>query len=289
MASSQKTEDVSGNVQASGVPGTASSLPRPTSRPGAGGLGISRRTENVTYQSSRVIRRMRLPQGTVKRISASVLVDYNLRWDGSGKAAKRVLEPLPPERVKIIHDLVAAAIGFDAQRGDQLLVESLPFESSRTVEPPEPVAPVQAPLTQVGLPAWLEKLVRDSKLALIAGSAAAMLLLFMTGSLWWMLRRRRKRTAAVVIQPALADGAHTALEAANAAARDAQDQLAAKLAEQEALKQRQEAEVLSSLKLPPVTTKKAQVLAKHLVETAKKDPTAAAQILRTWLAEGDRA
>jgi len=34
-----------------------------------------------------------------------------------------------------------------------------------------------------------------------------------------------------------------------------------------------------SLKLPPVSTKKSEVLTRHLVETAKKDPTAAAQIL----------
>jgi len=39
------------------------------------------------------------------------------------------------------------------------------------------------------------------------------------------------------------------------------------------------------LKLPPVGTKKTEVLAKHLVETVKKDPVAAAQILRSWLYE----
>ncbi|MGC8793110.1 MAG: flagellar basal-body MS-ring/collar protein FliF, partial [Bryobacteraceae bacterium] len=39
MVSSQKTEDISGSNLASGVPGTASNLPRPTSRPGAAGIG----------------------------------------------------------------------------------------------------------------------------------------------------------------------------------------------------------------------------------------------------------
>src|ERR1051325_10289800 len=36
MLSSQRTEDVSGGAAASGVPGTASTLPRPASRPAPG-------------------------------------------------------------------------------------------------------------------------------------------------------------------------------------------------------------------------------------------------------------
>jgi len=39
------------------------------------------------------------------------------------------------------------------------------------------------------------------------------------------------------------------------------------------------------MKLPKVTTKKTEVLTKHLVEVAKKDPIATAQVLRTWLRE----
>src|SRR5579871_2285494 len=66
MASSQTTEDGSGGAMASGVPGTASSLPRPTSRPSTGASSYSRRTENINYQTSRVVKHTRLPQGTVK-------------------------------------------------------------------------------------------------------------------------------------------------------------------------------------------------------------------------------
>jgi len=49
MVTSQKTEDISGGSVA-GVPGTASNLPKPTSRPGAGSSGVTRRTENISYQ-----------------------------------------------------------------------------------------------------------------------------------------------------------------------------------------------------------------------------------------------
>jgi len=46
--------------------------------------------------------------------------------------------------------------------------------------------------------------------------------------------------------------------------------------------------VLSSLKLAPVITKKAEVLAKHLREKITKEPEVSAQILRTWIREEEQ-
>lgn len=130
MVSSQKTEDVSGGTGASGVPGTASNLPRTTSRPGTMLAGVSRRTENIAYQTTRTVRRTRVPQGIVKRISLAVLVDQAVRWEGTGKQRKRVLVPPAPETLKAIRDLVAGVAGLTPDRGDQLTVEALPFEST---------------------------------------------------------------------------------------------------------------------------------------------------------------
>ena len=114
------------------MPGTASNLPRPASKPGSGSGGLSRQTENVTYQTSRTVKHTRLPQGNIKKISASLLLDQTLRWEGS----KRIIEPPSPEKLKAIKDLVAGVIGLSAERGDQLIVESLPFESTLTAERP---------------------------------------------------------------------------------------------------------------------------------------------------------
>ncbi len=58
----------------------------------------------------------------------------------------------------------------------------------------------------------------------------------------------------------------------------------ARLAEQAALRQKQETEALNSLKLPPVT-KKTAVLTKHISEQAKKDSAGMAHVLRAWMAE----
>ena len=64
------------------------------------------------------MKRTVLPQGSIKRLSVSVLIDQEAHWEGTGANAKRVLVPPSPERLKVIHDLVAAAAGFNMDRGD---------------------------------------------------------------------------------------------------------------------------------------------------------------------------
>jgi flagellar M-ring protein FliF len=282
MTASQKTEDATGAALASGVPGTASALPRPTSRPASAANGVSRKTENVTYQTSRVVKHTRLPQGTVKRMSLAVLVDHAVRWEGD----RRIVEPPAAERLKAIRDLLAAATGLSAERGDQLIVESLPFETTLTVTPPAPVPAPQPPARQPSsFPIPL-----DPRTLAIAGAGAGVALLLLIAALLARSRRRKRRSTATA-QPALpeaADTAAAAIEAGQAAGEQATHQLEARIAKQQALQQKLEAEALSALRLPPVTTKKAEVLTKHLVESARKDPTAAAHVLRTWLTDSER-
>ena len=128
MVSSQKTEDTSTPTHAAGgVPGTASNVPDAAARPPVTGGGTSRKTESVNYQTAHTVKRTVLPQGAIKRLSISVLIDQEVRWEGAGANAKRVLVPPTPERIKVIHDLAVAASGFKTERGDQLIVESLRF------------------------------------------------------------------------------------------------------------------------------------------------------------------
>jgi len=64
-----------------------------------------------------------------------------------------------------------------------------------------------------------------------------------------------------------------------------EQQLESKLAEREALQQKLDAQALTALKLAPVITKTAEVMAKHLREKIKQDPEISAQALRTWIRE----
>src|SRR5579862_4529705 len=161
MVSSQKSEDTSSSGGSSGgaggVPGTAANLPRPPAKSATTMAGTSRRTESVTYQSSRTVRRTRMPDGTVKKMSLSVLVDQAAHWEGQGKEMHRVIDQVAPEKLKSIRDLVAAATGFSAERGDQLIVESLPFESTLNLEPPLPPGPAPQSIgtNNVTMPKWV--------------------------------------------------------------------------------------------------------------------------------------
>ena len=127
MTTSQRTEDSTGAANSSGVPGTASTLPRPTSRPSGSSNRVSRTTENIAYQSSRTVKKTRMPAGIVKKMSLAVLVDQTVTWEKQQKGYKKVLVPPAPETLKIIREQVAGVTGFNQDRGDQLTIDTLPF------------------------------------------------------------------------------------------------------------------------------------------------------------------
>jgi flagellar M-ring protein FliF len=282
MLSSQRTEDSSGSSGGSGVPGTASTLPRPTSRPGSSSRRVSRVTENVTYQTSRTVKKTRLPAGAVRKMSVTVLLDQDVTWQPAKGGMQRVLVPPSPEKIKIIRDLVAGITGFSAERGDQLVIETLPFESTLQLEPPPspgaPAAPPPAAPLGIAL-RW------DRKTLTIAGGAAAVLLLLLLAGLWLRSKRRGRGTSAELAgAPALAAGQDSggvpAIEGASG-----EGDIEARLAQRDAMQKKIETQTLNSLLLAPVITKTAEVLAKHLREKISKEPEISAQILRTWIHE----
>ena len=165
MVSSQKSEDSNERPSSGGIPGTASNLPNPPTQV-RGVSGSSHRTENVTYQSSRVVKHTRIPQGVVKRMSLSVLVGQPEHWEGSGKTRRRVVVPPSPEKLKTIRDLVAGVTGFREDRGDQLIVETLPFESAVDADPGL-FSPSSSSKPSTG-PAWLEFMEKYQSVFLIA-------------------------------------------------------------------------------------------------------------------------
>jgi flagellar M-ring protein FliF len=275
MVTSQRTEDGPAVATASGVPGTASNLPHPAAKPSTGVSNYARHTENISYQTSRVVKHTRLPQGSVKKLSLSILVDHSLRWDGP----KRIVEPPSAEKLKVIHDLVAAATGLDPVRGDQLVVDAFPFESTLTAEPSTP-SPGGAPVAASPLPPWLLKLLGQKNFAIIAGVGAGAMLLLVVGFLMMLSRMRRKRRVEAELAARALEEAKTK-ETLSVA--DAQKNLEARMAGQVGEQARKDAEAMLQLKLPEVQTKKTEVIKKHIAAEAKKDPTAMAQVVRSWL------
>jgi flagellar M-ring protein FliF len=310
MTQSQRSEDTGGAVTPSGVPGAPSNLPRPTSRPGLNGQSFTRRSENIAYQSSRLIKRTTLPQGNIRRVSASVLLDHVVRWEGTGKDRKRSVEPVPPERLKATRDLVAGVIGFQAERGDSVVVESIPFETTLAWEPPadasDPAKRQPKPAAPGSPLSWITEGVskRDPVVLGVLGGSLFLVLLLAGAIVFLRKRRARKLPTKVAKTVEIAARDATAGELAEAAA-DGQpalpesDPLAEKFgkqfADQMAAKSKQaeeqEREILQALalnkKLPSATTRKAEVLSKHLGDQAKKSPETIAQILRTWMGDNE--
>jgi flagellar M-ring protein FliF len=225
-----------------------------------------------------------MPAGVVKKMSLAVLVDQSITWEKDGKGMKKVLVPPTPETLKIIHDVVAGATGFSQDRGDQLVIETLPFESTLEIEPPVVPGSVHAPPNPTGLAGLPIEMNR--KTLLIGGGAAAGVIV-MGFLLAKLLRKRRRRSGAASMPGELEVGDTPAGRAALSAVH-AQNELEAQLAEHDALQQKSDAQVLSNLKLAPVITKKAEVLAKHLREKITKEPEVSAQILRAWIREEEQ-
>ena len=279
MATSMRTEDVSGSTGTGGLPGTASNLPRAAARSGGANNRTSRVTENITYQTSRTVRKTRLPAGGVRKMSVAVLLDQDLTWQKTQGGYQRMLSAPSADKMKVIHDLVAGITGFSAERGDQIVIESLPFETTLQAEPPGQPAPAK-PSPPGGIPiTWNFKWNRQT-ITIAAGAGAALLLLL--AAAWKLRRGKRKRKTSVETPTALPPGkeANPALPAAVTA-----EELESKLAEREALQQKADAQALSALKLAPVITKAAEVMAKHLREKIKQDPELSAQVLRAWIRE----
>ncbi len=206
MMSSQKSEDAAERALASGgIPGTASNLPGGAAPIRAAGPSGSRRTENVTFQTSRIIKHTRIPQGIVRRMSLAVLVDHRVRWEGLGASRRRIVEPPPAETMKTIRELVAAATGFNSQRGDQLTVESLAFETSLTAPPTggEPATPPKAPGSR-----WLQVVASPYFGQALGGIAVLMAL----AGFIFRLRKRAKPARTVEVAPQLEGAAGPSTE-----------------------------------------------------------------------------
>jgi flagellar M-ring protein FliF len=268
VLTSQTMEESSGAALAGGTPGTASNLPRPTARATSTGSGLMRRTENATYQPSRTVKHTVSPKGTVRRVSTAILVDQTVRWDGVGAKAKRTLIPPSAELLKGVHDIIAGITGFSEQRGDQITVETLPFESTLQAEPPAgPAAPPKPP-PPLGM---------SFRNPIVIGGAV-LLVLLIGGLVFILFTRRSKGRVDNATPAAIAQGAG-AVEKTPGERRMEQQ-----LSENDVAQAQIEAEVMNRINLPP-STRKTEVLVKHIRDSVHKDAGNATNVLRTWISE----
>jgi len=147
-----------GSTTPSGVPGAQSNQPpTPGSAPvtgaaqtmqgaqgGASG-GNLRKEATTSFEVDRTQRTTRNATGTVKRLSAAVVVNHRVSTDARGRTTST---PLTPEELEKLTALVEQGLGISKDRGDTVKVINTAF---RTESPPK----VEE------LPAWKQPWIQD--------------------------------------------------------------------------------------------------------------------------------
>jgi flagellar M-ring protein FliF len=276
IRSQQTSQEVRGAGGAAGVGGVAGTRANDPAAPAAPAQtqtapagGAQRVASTTNYEIDKTVRRTVGAGGTLTRMSVSVVVDF--------KAVEGVSTARTPEELQKIQQLVAAAVGTNEGRGDQVVVQSIPFERPASEAAAQPFVEKYRDLLPVA--------VKYSLLLL----AALFVVLFALRPM-----RRALRAAAAQNSPALmlpageAAGGQGAPPAALAGAGDAaaMQQLGdapRTVAEIEAEMEAEVAREVAASLVPEV--KRAGVLKKQLSERSEVEPEMIAMTIRGWLRE----
>lgn len=83
--------------------------------------------ERVNYEISETTREITRVPGAIRRLTVAVLVNGTTAPDDNGQT---VFSPLPDAELNALRELVAAAVGFDQTRGDEITIRSMAFEQT---------------------------------------------------------------------------------------------------------------------------------------------------------------
>ena len=135
-----------GTATPSGVPGAATNQPpvpatapingqaqamQPAQAGGTVGSGGNSRKESVTnYEVDKTVKVTRAATGSIKRLTAAVVVNHRSSTDKKGNVQTVALSP---EEIDKLTALVQETVGFSKDRGDSVRVISAPFQQDKPV------------------------------------------------------------------------------------------------------------------------------------------------------------
>jgi flagellar M-ring protein FliF len=145
VRSQQIVEDgTPAQAQPAGVPGATTNQPPATGTAPINGAaaplgvasnadkaGTQRRESVINYEIDKTVRTVREASGTVKRLTAAVVVNHRSVTDKTGKL---VTTAIPPEQLEQMTALVRETIGFKQERGDSVNVVNAVFNVPQPVE-----------------------------------------------------------------------------------------------------------------------------------------------------------
>jgi flagellar M-ring protein FliF len=247
-------------ASASGAGPVAAAAATTAAMLGAAPAPPGRSSETTNYEIGKVTRHTVSPQGQLARLSVAVILDdervTNKAQDGS---VTTTTKPWDPDGIQRVQALVAAAVGLDPERGDQLTVENIAFESvPEALEPPP--AGIGQQVLDVSKEYWPQAL-RGLAILLIALVA-----------LFGVLRPLARRAAALAAPPpALPQVAGAVAGARLPTVQEMEGQIDAELDAMASPEGR---------RLP--------VLTQRVAKLANEEPEQLARIVRGWIAEENR-
>ena len=246
------------------IAGTRANLPSDPQTPApaqqasvtpAGG-GTSRTQETTNYEISRTTRRVISPPGEIARLSVAVILDDDQVVKANAQGQKTVTRaPRNRDELQKIQGLVAAAVGLEMDRGDQLTVENVSFDEPVIEETPPPTM----------LQRITPELKEGSRMLVIVLVAVFALLMLVRPLMAWSKGQGTRAGAAPALIAAPGQSIKTVA--------DMENELEARL------------DAAAAGKNPD---RKLPVLARRVTNMSLKDPETVAKLLRTWMSEPER-
>jgi flagellar M-ring protein FliF len=137
-----------------------------------GTVGSRRSNETVTYEVGHTTSRIIEPRGQIQKLSVAVFVDG--KYEGDKYVARSAQE------MELIKGMVKHAVGFDAERGDEIEVANVPFK----VQPADAIKPLGAP--------DIKEMIKSP-----VGLGVAVGALLLVGAVLFFLFKRKKKPAEI--------------------------------------------------------------------------------------------
>ena len=125
IRSVQRSQEKSGSISGGAGESSVATTARQVAPPRPAGSNREKSDETINYEISRTVNKTVMPVGDVKKISIAVLVDGN--YVKNDKGAEEY-QPRPEKELTALEDLVKKSAGFDAKRGDQVVVSNVAFK-----------------------------------------------------------------------------------------------------------------------------------------------------------------
>ena len=234
-----------------GAAAPAAAAPPPTQVASAstGATPVAARTaETTNFEVGKTVRHTVRPRGDIARVSVAVLIDHEpVVKQAADGTTTRAGKPRTPGDLQKIQAIVAAAVGLDTSRGDQLTVENIPFDSAD-----EPVEAAPGTMERYG-PQLME------------GARIVAIVLLGLGALLGLIRPAVRRALGALPSgtplPQLPQNLPRTVD-------DLQGELAAQLDAG-----------------APATAESRQLLGRRVTALAQKEPENVARVIRGWLSE----